>query len=291
LGEWDRGGEGDGMHAEVLYIYLTNILIIMKRTFALLILMVVILAPSFGQENYKVIKVNGEIVLKEKGTPLQTGTEFSKNDNLVFRTEDATAAVINSQKGRLILTSRNHDLAAAGSNYMPAMYNIASRGGMILSLSDLSKLFEGKYVILGRQNLVLNPSIFPMNSNSFFFLRYNYKNEEINKKLDYSGDTLIIDRSRLYTVDGKPIPGPDNTTISLYYRKGSESSLVNRFELIFPDESQLRKEVSIIMNEFSKKTEKELFNEIGAYITDNYGKVSPENLKAWIQSNFGAKTK
>lgn len=264
----------------------------MKRAFSVLFLTGVFLAPSFAQENYKVIKVNGEIVIREKGTSLQTGTEFSGKDNLVFRTDDATAAVINGQKGRLILTSKNHDLTAAGSNYMPAMYNIASRGvGIIISPGDLQRHFQGKYVVLGKQKLVLDHSAFPMNSSNFFFLRYNYKKEDINKKLDYSGDTLIIDRSKLYTIDGKPIPGPDNAQISLYYRKGKESSLISRFELIFPDEQQLLREVDVIMKELVKKSEKEIYNEIGAYINETYGKVSPENLKSWIDSNFTTKTK
>jgi hypothetical protein len=240
-------------------------------------------ASSYGQENFKVIKVNGTIMLKAKGTSLETGTVFSEKEDLLFRTEDATAAVINSQKGRLILTSKNHDLASASSNYLPAMYNIASRGiSVITRFPDLQNYFSGKYCVLGIQKVVIGSSEFPMNKENFFFMRYTYKGEEINKKLDYSNDTLVIDKSKLYTIDGKPISGPDNTYVNLYYRKGSESLLINKFELIFPDENQLSKEIKVILEEFRNKTEKENLNEISSYIGENYGKITQDNLISWL---------
>jgi hypothetical protein len=253
------------------------------------LLMFFFMVSLSGQENYKVIKVNGSILIKDKGTSLQTGTVFSAKDDLQFNTNDATAAVINSQKGRLILTSQNHDLSNASSNFLPSMYNIASRGGFLITINALRNYFSGQYAVLGTQFLELDPQNFPMNKNNFFFLRYTFKGEEINKKLDYSGDTLIISRSKLYTVDGNPIPSPDNTEISLYYRKGAESLFVNTFQLIFPDEKQLKKEVQIIIDEFSQKSVREKVNEINSFIGENYGKVSRENVLSSVRINFNLK--
>lgn len=260
-----------------------------KLNISAVLLILLSALPSFGQDNYKVIKVNGTILLKAKGISLQTGTVFSETDGLVFNSDDATAAVINSRKGRLILTSKNHDISTASSNSLPAMYNIASRGATLISLKDLQNYFSGKFAVLNTQFLVLHTASFPMDNQNFFFLRYPYKGQEINKKLDFSGDTLIISRSKLYTVDGKPIPSPDNAEISLFYRKGSESLLVNKFDLIFPDEKQLKKEVQVILDEFAGKTYKEKVNEIDSFINENYGKVSMENLRSWLKINFNIK--
>lgn len=244
-------------------------------------------AVLHAQDNYKVIRVNGNIILKARGVSLETGTVFSEDDDLLFSTDDATAAVINSRKGRLILTSREHDLSKTGSNYMPAMYNIASRGGLLLNLTDLRNHFTGKYVILDKQLLKLDDTSFPMDDNSYFFLRYIYKGEEINKKLEYSDDTLIIDKNKLYTVDGNPIPSPDNTIITLFYRKGNESVRVNSFELIFPDTGQLKSEISVILDELKGISDSEKVNEINSYITETYGTVSRDNLLLWLESHFG----
>ena len=252
--------------------------------------MFILINSMFSQTDFKVIKVNGTILQKTKGTSLETGTIFSDKEDLDFRSEDATAAVINSKVGRLVLTSKNHDLASARSNYMPAMYNISSRSSSISDNSDLKSLFSGKYVVLDRQSIEIDEKTFPMNKDHFFFLRYVFKGEDINKKLDYSGDSLIIDRKNLFTVDGKPIPSADNTSIKLFYRKGTESIAIGEFDLIFPDINQLKKEIKVILDEIKEKPVKEKIGEIGSYINENYGKVRSENLITFLKSNFGLKT-
>lgn len=242
---------------------------------------------SFSQDNFKVIKVNGAIVLKAKGVSLETGTVFSDREELLFRTDDATAAVINSQKGRMILTSKNHNLSDARSNYLPAMYNISTRGGSLSNFIDLQNHFSGKYVVLEKQKIVLDVVTFPMDNEHFFFLRYTYKGEEINKKLEYSADTLILDKKSLYTVDGRPIPRPDNTSIKLFYRNAGESVQINEFNLIFPDTKQLKTEVKIIIDTMKERSPKDQVGEITAYIYDQYGKVYQQNLLSWLDNNFG----
>jgi hypothetical protein len=252
-------------------------------------LLIFLFTVSFSQETFKVIKVNGTIQLKTNGASLETGTVFSEKEDLLFRTEDATAAVINAQKGRMILTNKNHDLSAARSNYLPSMYNISTRSGSLINLIDLQNNFSGKYVVLDKQSLVIDTKSFPMNKDHFFFLRYIYKGEEINKKLDYSGDTLIIDKRSLFTVDGNPIPSPDNTSIRLFYRKGTESVIVNTFDLIFPDMRQLTKEVQVILNEMKNKPSKDKIAEINTFINEFYGKVYRANLISWLQKDFSLK--
>jgi len=244
---------------------------------------------SFSQDNFKVIKVNGTILLRQKNISLETGTVFSEKEDLLFRSEDATAAVINAQRGRLILSSTNHDLSTARSNYLPSMYNISTRGGSLVNIIDLRNHFTGKYVVLDRQTIEMDEKNFPMDKDHFFFLRYVYKGEEINKKLDYSGDTLIIDKKSLFTVDGNPIPRPDNTSIRLFYRKGSESVTVNEFDLIFPEIHQLKKEIKIILDEIRNKPVKEKIGEVNSYINEFYGKVYRENLISWLEDNLELK--
>lgn len=252
--------------------------------------MLIFVGATNGQSNYKVIKVNGTIVLRDKGVSLETGTVFSDKEDLLFRSEDATASVINSQKGRLILSSKNHDLTASNSNFLPPMYNISSRAGGNLSNSvDMENHFSGKYVVLDRQKLVIDDSAYPMDNNNFFFLRYLFKGEDINKKLDFSGDTLIIDKKNLYTVDGAPIPSPDKTSINLYYRKGKESILINKFDLIFPDTDQLKKEVKVILDETENKSANQKIDEVESYIFQEYGKIYRPHLKSWVEITYGLK--
>jgi len=266
----------------------------MKSVISALFLIAGFTVAASAQESFKVIKVNGTILLKAKGTSLETGTVFSANEDLLFRSDDATAAVINSTKGMLILTNNNHDLASASSNYLPSMNNISTRAPMtreqtLSELPDLQNYFADRYVVLDRQSLFIDNTSFTMNDQNFFFLRYTFKNEDINKKLDHSGDSLIIDREKLYTVDGTPIPAPDNSTIMLFYRKRSESIWISNFDLIFPDQSQLKKEVKVILDEFRERSYREKITEVNGFISENYGKVQRANLVQWLGKNFGMK--
>lgn len=259
----------------------------MKSIVPALIFMFILTDATFSQTDFRVIKVNGSIVLKTKGISLETGTVFSDKEDLLFRSEDATAAVINSQKGRLVLTSKNHDLSAARPNDLPSMYNISSRGSSLLTLNDLSNHFSGKYVVLDKQAIQINRNAYPMDREHFFFLRYTYKGEEINKKLAFSDDTLIIDKKSLFTIDGNPIPGPENTSIKIFYRKGTESVFINQFDLIFPDMNQLGKETKTILDEIKEKPVKAKAEEVDSYIAEFYGKVYSRNLIDWLNKNFG----
>lgn len=261
----------------------------MRTFYNTLVLLLIFAVPVSGQADFKVIRVNGTILIKTRGISLETGTTFNEKEDLLFRSEDATAAVINSQRGRLVITSKNHDLASAKSNYLPSMYNISSRAGSLSKSADLSAHFSGKYVVLDKHGVKIDKAAFQIDKDHFFFLRYTYKGEEINKKLSCSNDTLFIDKATLFTVDGNPIPNADNTLIKLYYRKGKESVFISEFDLIFPDMDRLGKEAEIILNETAGKAADDKIKEVGSYITEFYGKVQVENLSEWMKYRFGIK--
>jgi hypothetical protein len=244
---------------------------------------------SQSQENFTVIKVNGTIMLRSRGVQLQTGTVFSGNEELLFRSEDATAAVINPEKGRLILTSRNHDLGTAKPNFQPSMYSVSTRAALPKMVATPEERFSGRIVLLDKIMIRMDRSYYPMDAGNFFFLRYIYNGETINKKLSYSGDTVIIDRKALLTVDGQPIAGPDNSRMEMYYMRATEAALFGNFEMILPDTEQLTREVGVIIEQFRQKNYREKVAEINAYIGDFYGKADDSDLKAWLKAVYGLK--
>jgi len=243
----------------------------------------------YSQTDYKVIKVNGSITLKSKGTQLQTGTVFSEQEELLFRTVDATAAVINSVKGRMILTGKKSDLSTASANYLPAMYNISSRGvSNLTTLSDLRNHFTRKIVLLDRNLILINRQNFITDKENFFYIQYVFNSEEINKKLACSGDSLVFDRNSFFTIDGKPVSVPPTSNVTLFYKKGEDISIINSFELILPDINQLKKELAIIIDELKGRSKKDIANEINSYVIENYGNIDRNDLDRFLKLNFPA---
>lgn len=262
----------------------------MVRTYLSLFFLLYLGIQAIGQNSdYKVIKVSGTILLQKSNAALQMGTIFGENDELSFQTNNARAAVTNSEKGRFILMPSNANLAYAKANLSPAMSNISSRGGSMLNALDLENHFSGKYAIIDKVDIKINPVLFPMDKNNFFYMRYIYKGDTINKQLSFSNDTLIIKKSELLTVDGQPIPNPDVSTMEiLYLQKGTEvkRTHINSFDPIFLDETDLLAEVNILLADIKDKDRETKINEIISYITEMYGKPNKENVVEWLDKNI-----
>lgn len=257
----------------------------MKNIF-LFLLALIITMNIFAQNNYNVIKVNGTIIVNKNNNELQRGSVFEENDKLDFKTSNARAAVINSSKGRFILMPNNSNIAYARANLTPSMSNISTRAGAIISKVDLSNCFCGNYVIIDKSYIKISPNTFKMDEDNFFYIRYTYKDEEINKKLSYSSDTLIIDKSELFTIDGWPITNPNITKMELLYMsKGKSSIEISFFNPVFPDREELLSEIEVIIDNLKDKSKKEIISEVANYINEMYGKIDKTNVERWLVEN------
>lgn len=257
----------------------------MKRI--ILSLLVFAFVNTFAQEDFKVIRVNGTIVNEKNNSNLSAGSVFTDNDKLSFGNSSSRAAVINS-KGRYILSSNSSTNAYAKSFLTPAMSNMSSRSGAIVNQVDLKNHFSGNYLVFKTSEVKISKDNFPMDKNHFFFIRYEYKGENIDKQLKFVNDTLIINKSELMTVDGLPIPNPKITNMKIFYY---ETSTTNRIEIgafnpVFVNEDELKSEVSILLEGLPNKTKEQKIDEVLSYINDFYGKPDKENLTNWLETNF-----
>jgi len=253
----------------------------------LFILFFIISLTFFSQEEYKVIKVSGTIILEKDKSFLKRGSLFKDNDKLKFKTTNARAAVLKPGKGRFILKPNNSNTMYARANLTPSMNNISSRGTGITSSIDLNKYFTGNFVILNQSVIKINLEQYEMNDENFFYIRYYYNNEEVNKKLSHRGDTLIIEKVDLFLVDGAPIPDSNIKNMKLYYRTQStkESQLISSFQPVFPNTEELKQEVEMILKEIENQTEREKNIEVINYINEMYGKIDTYNVEYWITNN------
>ncbi len=246
----------------------------------------------FSQDKFTVIKVSGSILIQSTGSALGIGTAFSQNEDLLFKIPESRAAVINPKRGRYLLTSNNvSEFKNSKSNFLPSTNNISARGSdNILNINDLKSCFEGNFVVFDKVKIKISPAFFPMNDKKYFYIRYMYKNETINKKLAYSSDTLIINKNELLTIDGKQIPNPEITEMKLMYMEEGEkyvSTPICIFKPVFPDLTQLKNELKIMLEQLNDKSYNDKIAEITIYINDFYGNPESNNLKSWLKENFG----
>ncbi len=262
----------------------------MNRNLLVSFFLIILLVQVDAQVQYRVIKVNGNIVYVNTGNQMNQGDQFNEDEDLSFRTANSRAAVINPERGRFVLTPDNYeDLSSAKSNFLPGMSNISTRGGAINTMTDLQNVFSDNLAVLSKVSYYINPYNFPMSESQFFYLGYQYKGEPINKKLDFEDNKLILLRENILKVDNNPITKADSPETSLYYFKNGESSIIGNFNLIFPDLILLKSETAILLEEFQEKSYNEKVNETAGYIFEFYGKCDKQDVINFLEEEFGLK--
>lgn len=232
-------------------------------------------------DQYKVIKVDGKIVFQKTKSDMKQGDVFLPGTLLDFMTPQARAAVISSLKGRFVLSAAEQ----GQTNILPAANNVSSRAGALINLVDLQNHFSGKYLVIGEMKLQLGKEAFPMDDQNFFYLTYMHNDEQIRKKLSSDGEFLILDKSEIFKVDGEPIAVTEKE-MTIFYRQGNESKKIGVFTPVFPDLSDLKGELEIIIEEFEDKDASTQVKEITAYLNEFYGSPQKDNLGLWLKTEF-----
>ena len=235
-----------------------------------------------GTDKYKVIKVDGRIVFEKTRADMKKGDVFLSGMALSFATPQSRAAVISSLKGRFVLSASEK----GQTKILPAANNVSSRAGALINMIDLQNHFSGKYLVLGEMQLELGKEAFPMNDESFFYLSYLHNEEQIRKKLKSNDNKLILNKDDIFKIDGQAIP-VEEKEMTLYYRNDGQSQKVSVFTPVFPDNSDLKDEVAIILQEFESKDDKLKIKEVTSYLNEFYGSPQKQNLGEWLLVEFG----
>jgi len=262
-----------------------------QKTFPVLIILLCLPFLSAAQINYKVIKVNGSIVYVSNGNAMSQGDVFPEDENLSFGSPTSRAAVINPEKGRFILQPDNKaDLANAKTHFLPGMNNISTRGGAFNNVQDLQNHFKDTLVLLRYAALAVNPYKFPMDEENFFFLTYTYEGEQINKKLSYKENQLVIARKEVLVVDDVAIVSPDKPEMTLNYFTADGVTNISTFNMFFPDPDVLKFELSIILEGREDIPYAAKVNEISGYLYEFYGKPDKKDVMQYLEDEFGIKS-
>ncbi|TNE54259.1 MAG: hypothetical protein EP338_08840 [Bacteroidetes bacterium] len=261
----------------------------MKRLLVLSTLF--LLLASFGTyriDAFSVIKVIGGIRHAQTNKSLFTGDKVFSNERLKFNDQQSKAALINKEKGRIMLRASRSGIVSEG--LMPALPNVSSRAGALINQIDIEKHFSDKYLILSGYEAEISPKKFPMDQNHFFFLRYSYQGEDISKKLNFEENKLQLNADEIMQVDGKRIELSPGTKMTLFYRNNEEktSEAIALFEPVFANEKDLVQECKLILREIGEGLDAGAKKEqLLAYLTENYGKPQQDNLNNWLHENLG----
>jgi hypothetical protein len=264
----------------------------MKRYYFLIILLVSGLAvfmslgktdKSDSKSSYKVIKINGRILFVKTKQDMQKGDEFKPGTPLDFIVSTSRAAVI-KQSVRFVLQANSKGKV----KILPATSNVTSRSGALINLIDLKRHFTGRYLIFDDEKLQIGKDAFPMDKTHFFYVKYDYKGESIAKVLDYNDNYLLLNKEKIFMVDGEGIALEEKEML-LYYRddENKMSYKISAFTPVFPDLIELKSEIDILLSSSKELSVEHKMSEITSYLNDFYGKPQKENMATWLAKEFG----
>lgn len=261
------------------------------------------LSQVFAQsESYHVLTMKGSVVSKNMGREFQTGDIISTDDELTFKGSEDMVGLVRSDGKRFVLKNIT-DKKGARLKYSEAKMigktRIEWKNLTLSTLEDLKEYFsEAPYIFLDSIAKVrINNKTFPQNGAQFFYFHFYWKGpkgeEEVDKKLEYKKDTLILRQSSIFKVDKKPIEMKDVREYSMVYYNRGELVKIGMFNVIFPDQEKMKTEVKMLVEKMQNNnfTPRVIQGEVEAYIRQFYGSIDKINLIQWLKHNFSVPAK
>lgn len=261
------------------------------------------LSQVFAQsESYHVLTMKGSVVSKNMGREFQTGDIISTDDELTFKGSEDMVGLVRSDGKRFVLKNIT-DKKGARLKYSEAKMigktRIEWKNLTLSTLEDLKEYFsEAPYIFLDSIAKVrINNKTFPQNGAQFFYFHFYWKGpkgeEEVDKKLEYKKDTLILRQSSIFKVDKKPIEMKDVREYSMVYYNRGELVKIGMFNVIFPDQEKMKTEVKMLVEKMQNNnfTPRVIQGEVEAYIRQFYGSIDKINLIQWLKHNFSVPVK
>jgi hypothetical protein len=244
-------------------------------------------------EEYYIVHSKGDIKLKKTGQVLKKGDKIKAEEEVEFLNSDAKAIVISTQRGTLILQrpkntpKKDGELAyIVKSSLISGSGLMGARDGPVNSMPALkSYLTKSSLLVLDTAKIPVSTQTIALSEEAYFFVRYVYKNQTINKKLAHKAPNLLIDRNILF-VDGQGVPSDSCRNFTMYYRNEAknESVPVTRFSPVFADMDKINSEAKLIADVMRRagKNKEMITNEIKTFIHEVYGKPSEDDFSTWI---------
>ena len=255
-------------------------------------------ATQAADVTYDVLHVRGTVQVAATREPLHPGFRVSATDTLRFSSVTDRVHVVSPQSGRLILQP---DLQRSEREIIRVVRNILLRPmqrralstrstGGPFSTDQIRLHFEQPLLLLGPV-FVPSPAICcPETDTSFFYVRYRWNGEIVNKRLPRLNGRSILHADSLYRVDDRPISPSQTTQPELfYYEQAGLSYPISPLQLLVPDEEKVRTEVAILLRNVTgdrSVTNSAVVEDVAAYLEDTRSGVDRRGLRFWLAATY-----
>ena len=107
----------------------------------------------------------------------------------------------------------------------------------------------------------LDKSVYPLSSQSFIVLDYMLDEKHVSKKIGFKGQSIVIEKDKLFFVDSVIYEGKTLPQVKVYYHNQTalQTDFITRINLNFLDAGKLLREFSVI-RDILRKNDKSTIN-------------------------------
>jgi len=240
------------------------------------------------------MKLKGTIVLESTGQVLQKDDQICGDDKVIFKTSDAAALVHSSTKGRYTLKANKSKVGELEGVLISAVSSALSKKTANLETKSLDlpvrEEFDVVYCILDKYEFTIDDSVYPVNDENYFMIRFKFNNISKEIKMDYNNNVVYLNKhtilEQIANDGGINLIGD----VALYYISNQYSDnpkIVDVFDLSLPDENMLTNELSNfkVLLKNSGRSDEQIQDDLVVYMYNAYGNVNRDSFLKWVNNN------
>lgn len=265
--------------------------------FCLVALMLACAGEVAGQ-NFYVIAARGNIKSKKTGKNLRSGDIIPADDILTFRESSDMASLFSEEGARFVVTYPGKRFKKKKNQF--SVDEVRQPGGPsefpvdppFNTVEDAKLFFSSRpFVFLGPDTRFKVPKkLFPMSRALFFYMNYDYKEDNIDKKIEYKGDTVVMIKRNLFKIDGKEVDGKFAENFRFYYynQPKNKHTFLGKMQPNFPVDERLKEETDVVVTRMQQKnaTPEAIVKELAGFVIQHYGTAFSNDLAEWIVANY-----
>jgi hypothetical protein len=249
-------------------------------------------------QNLSVIAVRGAVKSKKIGKTIRTGDLLPPDDALTFRDASDMLSLVSAEGQRLTVvypakrfkkSKVNFDLASLVQN---APAGLVPQEPVFKTPEEAKLYFSQRpFLFLGQETRIKMPKgLFPQSRALFFYMNYDYKNDNIDKKIEYKGDTMVLAKRALFKIDGKEVDGKFAENFSFYYynQPKTKHTFLGKMTPYFPVDERLKEETDILVKilETKNATGTAIYQEVAGFMLSHYGTVVGSDFLEWMKVHY-----
>jgi hypothetical protein len=268
------------------------------------------IATTVYAQTLIVMGTSGKVFDQRTNAILVAGTKVSLSDSVYWQSGNSRIALIDASNKLYLFPGPGFQSKKTKNGFGALIREVlvpttttnmlAVRGAQMSSLEEIQKWFsffnnaEKPLAIVGSLRIQLNPESFQNLERKYFFLRYTYNGEQINKRLPFvlanSTLYLLIDSS-ICLVDGKPVDPSLINLVELFYydRAAAQSWSQGVFHIRYVSKKDLFEQWCNVKNIWEQNPNKtETLREICLnYLNSFYGQLDERKASELVDAFLG----